>query len=97
MLNAGLDLPWRGRISFPRWLNSLSGRRYIGSTTDITRRLEQHNNGKTPSTKYGMGTWTIIHLEEFKTISETQNRERVIKSYKGGQALKALLLTNSRG
>ena len=76
--------------------NSLSGRRYVGSTTDVKRRLEQHNAGKTPSTKYGMGTWKVIHLEGFETISEAQNRERMIKSYKGGQALKSLLFTDSR-
>jgi len=71
--------------------NSISNKRYIGSTFDTKRRLKQHNEGKNPSTRYGNETWRIVYFEEFPTIKEAQDRERVIKSYKGGNALKQLL------
>lgn len=73
--------------------NSFSGRRYIGSTEDLERRLSEHNNGKTFSTRYAKGLWKLVHSEQFDTREQALNRERMIKSYKGGEALKKLLNT----
>ena len=69
----------------------LSNRRYIGSTSDLERRLTEHNRGKTTSTRYAKGTWKLIYSEQHKTFSEALAREKMIKSYKGGEALKKLL------
>lgn len=73
--------------------NSITGRRYIGSTNNIDRRLIEHNCGHTKSTAT-KGKWKTIYTEIFENEIEAKRRERQIKSYKGGNALKELL---SRG
>jgi len=70
--------------------NSISHKRYIGSTGNLLRRLEEHNRGQTKSTKQ-MGTWKLIYKEEFHLRNEALSREHILKSYKGGNALKILL------
>ena len=70
--------------------NSVNHRRYIGSTNDIDRRLEEHNRGQTKSTRQ-KGVWKVIYREEFDTALEAKLREQIIKSYKDGNALKRLI------
>lgn len=69
--------------------NNISGKFYIGSTNDLIRRLAEHNRGQTKSTKRE-GKWVVVYKEEFKTSIEAKRRERMIKSYKGGNAFKKL-------
>jgi len=54
---------------------------YIGSTTDISRRLNDHNNSNTPSTKPFL-PWKLIYCETFSTLHAARARERQIKSWK---------------
>lgn len=70
--------------------NSITGKFYIGSTNCLQRRLEEHNRGQTKSTRR-KGEWKVIYKEEFKTNIEAKRREKMIKSYKGGNAFKKLL------
>ena len=70
--------------------NSISKRYYIGSTNDINRRLIEHNRGQTQSTRQN-GVWSIIYREVVDTKREAIKRERLIKSYKGGNASKKLI------
>jgi putative endonuclease len=62
-------------------------RYYIGITKDIKLRLRQHNTGKTRSTKSGI-PWKVIKTEEYLSRQEAYKREKQIKRYKGGEALK---------
>ena len=55
---------------------------YIGSTSDIPKRLVQHNAGNTPSTR-PFKPWRMVYFEEFKTKSEACKREFYLKSPKG--------------
>jgi putative endonuclease len=66
------------------------GRHYIGSTSDVERRLAWHNAGKQRSTK-SRTPFVIVHTEVFDNKTEALKREKQIKSYKGGNAFKALL------
>lgn len=70
--------------------NVVSKRFYIGSTNNIERRLEEHNRGQTRSTKQ-KGRWILIHKEQYSTRKEAKKRERMIKSYKGGNAFKKMV------
>ena len=70
--------------------NKSTGRHYIGSTNDIDRRMEEHNRGQTKSTRQ-KGYWELIYREEFDTVLEAKQRERQIKSYKGGNGFKKLI------
>jgi len=71
--------------------NSISKRHYIGSTNDIDRRLEEHNRGQTQSTRQ-IGIWSLVYFEKCTTKLEAVRREKQIKSYKGGNAFKKLIL-----
>ncbi len=70
--------------------NTISGRHYIGSTGDLIRRISEHNRGQTKSTRQ-KGEWVIVYKEEYETAIEAKRREKLIKSYKGGNAFKKLL------
>ena len=59
-----------------------TGRRYVGSTGDLARRLSEHNSGQSTSTRNG-APWLLIHTESFPTRSAAVQRERFLKSGKG--------------
>jgi len=67
-----------------------TGKRYIGHTEDILRRLNDHNTGRVKSTCYGK-PWRVIYTEEYPDRSSACRREKEIKLYKGGIKLKRLL------
>lgn len=66
------------------------GKHYIGITTEVKQRLQQHNSHSNRSTKY-KGPWELIYQEEFGNKKEALIREKIIKAYKGGNAFKKLL------
>lgn len=67
---------------------------YIGYTTDLKRRLEDHNRGKSQSVR-NRGPFEIIYQETCSTKQKAIVRERQIKSYKGGEAFKKLLVSST--
>ncbi len=74
-------------------LESEEGKKYIGTTADIERRLREHTspNGNIKRFTKKSSNWKLIHLEVFETGVEAHKREEQIKSWKGGQGLKTLL------
>ena len=74
-------------------IESAEGKKYIGETADITRRLHEHNSasGNTKRFTKKSSEWKLIHLEVFEDAHEARIREKQIKSWKGGNALKILL------
>ena len=68
-----------------------TGRHYIGYTSNLDRRLIQHNEGLNRSTKSGI-PWKIIYTETgYKSREEALKREKEIKSWKGGIKFKQLI------
>ncbi len=63
---------------------------YIGTTADLEQRLYKHNHHGSRWTKH-KGPWSLVYQEEFSLKHDAIMRERIIKSYKGGNALKKLL------
>jgi putative endonuclease len=61
---------------------------YVGHTSDLKKRLVEHNNGKSLSTR-GKRPWRLVYKEEYTTRSEAAVRERYFKSVKGRLELKA--------
>lgn len=51
---------------------------YVGSTNDVERRLDEHNNGKVRSTKFYQ-PFTIVFKKEFVREAEAREYERRIK------------------
>ena len=56
-----------------------TGRYYVGSTQDVSRRLREHNAGKSLSTRAGI-PWELRHAEGYATRAEAVRREAFVKS-----------------
>jgi len=54
-------------------------RYYVGSTQAVEKRLQEHNSGKSASTRAGV-RWELVHIESFTTRSDAVLRERKIKA-----------------
>ena len=63
---------------------------YIGCSTSVERRLEEHNVGKTPSLK-NRRPLEIVYTEQYDNAEAAYKREKQIKSYRGGEAFKKLI------
>jgi putative endonuclease len=70
--------------------NPETDRFYIGSTSDIERRLTQHTKGYTRTTRV-LKTFKLIYKEEFRTLTEARLREKQLKSYKSKKYIKWLI------
>ena len=51
---------------------------YVGWTTDIDRRLAQHNSGCGARTTRGRA-WVLLHTERFRTLQAAMSREWYLK------------------
>lgn len=63
---------------------------YIGFSTDVQRRLEEHNQGKNTSTK-PRRPFELIYYEAHYSKADAQKRERYFKTTKGKATLKQML------
>jgi putative endonuclease len=54
---------------------------YIGSTNDLKRRFEEHNNGKSNYTR-SKRPFELIYYEAFKSKTDAISRERNLKKFK---------------
>jgi len=71
-------------------LKNKKERHYIGITKlKPEARLLRHNKGEVCGTKFGR-PWEIIHTEKYDSYKLARIREKQIKSWKGGNALKLL-------
>ena len=70
-----------------------SGRLYTGSTNNLERRLGEHNQRHTASTR-GKGPWEIVYREKVGDRAEARARERFLKSGRGREFLKGALGEN---
>ena len=85
---------FHSKMPFVYILRGTSGRHYIGSTTDLTRRLKEHRRGHTYSTKrLGEELHTVASLE-IPTLTEARALERALKRKKNARL--ALLLLQQR-
>ncbi len=63
---------------------------YIGSTTDIDRRLQEHNRGKEKFTSTGT-PWKLVYKEHFVHLKDARSRERQIKKLKSRKYIDSLV------
>jgi putative endonuclease len=62
---------------------------YVGISKNLSRRLDEHNDGKNKTTK-PYKPFKLIYSESFKTRSEARKREIYFKSGSGKEFLKNL-------
>jgi putative endonuclease len=67
----------------------IDNRIYVGMTLDLDRRLLEHNQGRTKSTK-GFRPWKLIFREEVETRNEARRLEKYYKSGCGKEILKKI-------
>jgi putative endonuclease len=66
------------------------GKNYTGYSSDVNRRIIEHNSGKTESTRRRR-PFKLLYLEKYQSEEEAKKRERFLKRGKGREELKKLL------
>jgi putative endonuclease len=66
---------------------------YIGCTSNINKRISEHNSGKVLSTK-GRRPFKLIFQESFEDKYEAFDRERYYKTAKGKRELKNKIINH---
>lgn len=61
-------------------LQCSDGSYYVGSTTNITLRAEEHNDGLCPYTCSRLPI-RLVYSEEYETLNEARHREMQIKGW----------------
>ena len=56
------------------------GTLYTGYTTDVERRVKEHNAGEGAKYTRGRTPVEVVHVEEYATRSEAMSREAEIKN-----------------
>ena len=63
---------------------------YVGFSSNLEKRLIEHNSGKTKSTK-GYRPWKLLYFEEVPNRALARQKEKYYKSGVGKEFLKSLL------
>lgn len=63
---------------------------YIGYTSNLRKRLVEHNQGSNLSTKSGK-PWEIIYYESCIDKNDAKRRENYLKTTQGGRMIKIRL------
>jgi putative endonuclease len=67
---------------------------YIGSTTDITRRILEHKQKVLPGFTAKYHVDRLVHLEEYTTRLDASNRERELKGWIRKKKIALIVETN---
>jgi putative endonuclease len=67
-----------------------TGKYYVGYTSNLEKRLKEHNSGKTKSLIKDIPLETV-RVEEYKFYIDARKREKQIKKYKSGEAFRKLI------
>ena len=71
-------------------LSSKDGDFYIGYTTDLPRRLDEHNQGRNTSTA-PRRPLMLIHAEYYLAKADAERRDLYLKTSNGRRTLKLML------
>ena len=63
---------------------------YVGHTSNLSRRLEEHNNGKERTTR-SYAPYKLTYTELKSTRPEAREREKYLKSGVGKEFLRSLV------
>ncbi len=71
-------------------MSKTTGQIYIGHTSDLERRLREHNDpelGKLRYTRKQKGPWSLLYTEEMESRSKAMMRERFLKGGQGRELI----------
>ena len=66
---------------------------YVGSTQDLSKRMERHNRGRSKYTK-SRKPWELVYTEEYPDRSSAVLREKEIKARKSKEFIERLVRTS---
>ena len=66
------------------------GRYYVGSTQDLSERMERHNQGRSTYTK-SKKPWKLVYTEQHPDRSSATKREKEVKSKKSKEYIENLV------
>jgi putative endonuclease len=62
--------------------NKKGGSIYVGSTSDLIRRISKHKSNRSDNYTKNSGIHNLVYYEEHKSLKEAIKRERQIKKWK---------------
>ena len=63
-------------------LKGKSGKRYVGITNDLTRRLSEHRSIRSKGSQV-IGDFIVLHTEQYTDHKSARKREKFLKSGQG--------------
>jgi len=57
-----------------------TGDLYFGVTSNLERRLREHNQGKVNSTRFSK-PWEYVYIESYRSEQDAKDREEKLKHY----------------
>ncbi len=70
--------------------SQVTNKLYIGKTSDLKRRIKEHNSGQSEYTKKYL-PWEIIYYEAHTSKEDMSRREKYLKTTQGHVAIKRML------
>jgi putative endonuclease len=70
-------------------LKGTTGKRYVGITNNLPRRLQEHQSGKTKGSQL-LDEFIVLHKEKFSDYRSAKKREKILKSGEGRKWLDEL-------
>jgi putative endonuclease len=70
-------------------LKGKAGKRYVGITNDLSRRLREHHSGHSKAVQI-IGKFSVIHTESFNDHKSARLKEKFLKSGQGRKWLDKL-------
>ncbi len=77
-------------ISYVYILGCNNGRYYVGSTSDLLRRFEEHCQGKNKATQNVLPV-TLLFSQKFPTLKEARQIEYKLKKWKSRELLNRII------
>ncbi|MCK4468876.1 MAG: GIY-YIG nuclease family protein [Desulfobacterales bacterium] len=70
-------------------LKGKTGKRYVGITNNLSRRLQEHRSGKTKGSRL-LDKFFVLHKETFSDYKSARRKEKFLKSGQGRRWLDEL-------
>jgi putative endonuclease len=66
---------------------------YIGFSTDVNRRLDEHNSGESKYTRTKV-PWKVVYIEEHESKMKALKREKFLKAQRNREFYQRLINSN---
>ena len=91
---------WVGKDRMEKWFyvyilaSQRKGTLYVGVTSDLSRRIEEHRTGAVPGFTSKYGVKTLVHYEVFEDAENAIQREKRLKRWNRDWKIRLIEETN---